>query len=218
MMLGQERPFTARQNIGIVLARVQLTGIRCDGDTVNWRAEIVKCSCWYSPRCHDLWAGIAAKHRYCNFQGADALTKLHKCESAIKKRHLHFLKLLFRQAAQRVGRTFKKKKKKRKNLDFFFFFFPPKSLQNILLWSNQPDCLLSPPCFIAAAFPHAGLDPALFWMKHVPWLHLPLHGGRRDGQRCLYPACARAAGSRTSPPPKSAGSASSAALSSDVNL
>lgn len=35
MMLGQERPFTARQNIGIVLARVQLTGIRCDGDTVN---------------------------------------------------------------------------------------------------------------------------------------------------------------------------------------
>lgn len=124
MMLGQERPFTARQNIGIVLARVQLTGIRCDGDTVNWRAEIVKCSCWYSPRCHDLWAGIAAKHRYCNFQGADALTKLHKCESAIKKRHLHFLKLLFRQAAQRVGRTFKKKKKKRKNLDFFFFSFP----------------------------------------------------------------------------------------------
>lgn len=35
MMLGQERPFTARQNIGIVLARVRLTGIRCDGDTVR---------------------------------------------------------------------------------------------------------------------------------------------------------------------------------------
>jgi len=35
MMLGQERPFTARQNIGIVLARAQLTGIRGDGDTVS---------------------------------------------------------------------------------------------------------------------------------------------------------------------------------------
>lgn len=133
MMLGQERPFTARQNIGIVLARVQLTGIRCDGDTVNWRAEIVKCSCWYSPRCHDLWAGIAAKHRYCNFQGADALTKLHKCESAIKKRHLHFLKLLFRQAAQRVGRTFKKKKKKGKIWIFFFFLSPEVSAEHTAL-------------------------------------------------------------------------------------
>lgn len=123
MMLGQERPFTARQNIGIVLARVRLTGIRCDGAAANWRAQIGKCSCWYSPRCHDLWAGIAAKHRYCNFQGADALTKLYKCESAIKKRHAHFLKLLFRQAAQRLGRTFKKKAKKERWILFSFYFF-----------------------------------------------------------------------------------------------
>lgn len=201
MMLGQERPFTARQNIGIVLARVQLTGIRCDGDTVSWRAEIVKCSCWYSPRCHDLWAGIAAKHRYCNFQGADALTKLYKCESAIKKRHLHFLKLLFRQAAQRVGRTFQKKKK-----SWIFFFFFLKSLQNILLRSNQPDCLLSSPClFIAGAFPRAGSHPALFWMKHVPWLHLPLAGA--GGPGCGQPNLP-ATGVRASNP----------VLPSDVNL
>lgn len=120
MMLGQERPFTARQNIGIVLARVQLTRIRCDGDTVNWLAAIVKCSCWYSPHCHDLWAGIWAKHRYCNFQGADALTKLYKCESAIKNRHLHFFKLLFHQAAHRLGRTFQEKKKKKSRIFFLF--------------------------------------------------------------------------------------------------
>lgn len=120
MMLGQERPFTARQNIGIVLARVQLTRIRCDGDTVNWLAAIVKCSCWYSPHCHDLWAGIWAKHRYCNFQGADALTKLYKCESAIKNRHLHFFKLLFHQAAHRLGRTFQEKKRKKAGFSFYF--------------------------------------------------------------------------------------------------
>lgn len=162
MMLGQERPFTARQNIGIVLARVQLTGIRRDGDSVNWRAEIVKCSCWYSPRCHDLWAGIAAEHRYCNFQGADALTKLYKCESAIKKRHLHFLKLLFRQAALRVGRTLRKEKKT--GFSFFFFFW---TLQNTLLWSNQPDCLLSPPCSSAGAFPHARSCSFLNEMKFL---------------------------------------------------
>lgn len=167
MMLGQERPFTARQNIGIVLARVRLTGIRCDGAAANWRAQIGECSCWYSPRCHDLWAGIAAKHRYCNFQGADALTKLYKCESAIKKRHLHFLKLLFRQAAQRVGKTLKKKGQKSWILFSWGFFCCCcfLSLQNTELWSNQPGCLLSPPCFIAGAFPRTGPDPALCWMK-----------------------------------------------------
>lgn len=61
MMLGQKRPFTARQNIGIVLARVQLTRIRCDGDTVNWLAETVKCSCWYSLRFLNWWSGSSAK-------------------------------------------------------------------------------------------------------------------------------------------------------------
>lgn len=74
-------------------------------------------------RCHDLWAGMAAEHRYCNFQGADALTKLYKCESAIKKRHLHFLKLLFRQAALGVGRTFRKEKKESWIFFIFIFFF-----------------------------------------------------------------------------------------------
>lgn len=174
MMLGQERPFTARQNIGIVLARVQLTGIRRDGDSVNWRAEIVKCSCWYSPRCHDLWAGIAAEHRYCNFQGADALTKLYKCESAIKKRHLHFLKLLFHQAALRVGRTLRKEKKA--GFSSFFFCFELCRTRcseaiNLIVYFRLLALALE-------LFPMP--DPALFWMK---WSSLAASApvqGRRD--------------------------------------
>lgn len=175
MMLGQERPFTARQNIGIVLARVQLTGIRRDGDSVNWRAEIVKCSCWYSPRCHDLWAGIAAEHRYCNFQGADALTKLYKCESAIKKATSSLFKVVIPPGCTESWKDFPERKKAGFSFSFFFFFELCRTC-----CSEAINLVVYFPLLALALELFPMPDPALFWMK---WSSLATSApvqGRRD--------------------------------------